>query len=148
MSSHIIILQKRLPLPKAKLKMAKTKKHPEKRFSEVLCTLNNVNRWIRWDKTKIKNDYKTLLKDYFIPEPDERYDALTIQYRILRNTDQKLDKDNVVFGLKWLSDTLEELGYVEDDRVVNFESFDTITDKTLSETMFEIKILTGKKEWH
>ncbi len=134
-------------MPKANLKMAKTKKHPEKRFSEVICTLNNVGRWIRWDKVKIKNTYKDHLREYFIPEPEEQYTALNIKYRIVRHNKSTLDKDNVIFGLKWLADLLEELGYVKDDKVVNFESFDTVVDASLPETMFQIQITTGPKEW-
>lgn len=141
------ILERRLPLPKAKLKMAKTKAHPEKRYSEVLCTLNNVGRWIKWNKDKIKNDYKDHLKEFFIPEPEREYESFTIQYRLLRDTKKTLDKDNVVFGLKWLADTMQDLGYVKDDKVVNFHSFDTEHDSSLSETMFDIRIVEGSQKW-
>ena len=141
------ILERRLPLPKTRQKMAKSKKHPETRFSEVLCTLNNVSSWIRWGKAKIKNDYKDHLKEYFIPEPEKLYESFTIHYRLLRPTKAKLDKDNVVFGLKWLADTMEELGYVKDDKVVNFKSFDTLHDSSLSETMFEVRIVEGSESW-
>ena len=142
-----MILERKLPLPKTKQKMKKTKKFPELRYTEVLCTLNNVGSWIRWGKTKIKNDYKEHLKEFFIPEPDEQYEVLTIQYRIIRNTNHKLDKDNIIFGLKWLSDLLEELNYIKDDKVVNFQSFDTVVDKSLSETMFEIRIINESQKW-
>jgi hypothetical protein len=142
MSVHTIILKRKLPLPKKKTKSKKTGK-----TTEVICTLNNVSSWIRFGKTKIKNTYKTLLKDYFIPEPEKQYDALNIQYRIIRDSKRNIDKDNVVFALKWIADTLEELGYVENDKVINFESFDTSINKDASETMIEINILSGKKEW-
>jgi hypothetical protein len=142
MSIHEIILERRLPLPKKKTKSKKTKK-----ITETLCTLNNVTQWIRYSKTKIKNDYKDLLKDFFIPEPEKQYNALNIQYRIIRDTKRNLDKDNVVFALKWISDTLEDLGYVKNDNVVNFESYDTLYDKQASETMLEIRIAIGEKKW-
>ena len=142
-----ILFERRLNLPKAKLKMAKTKKHPEKRYSEVLCTLNNVGRWIKFRVTDIKNEYKSGLKEYYIPEPDAVYDSLTIDYRIIRHTNRTVDKDNIIFALKWLADTLEELGYVKNDKVVNFKSFDTIVDTRNPETMFEVRVHTNKEEW-
>jgi hypothetical protein len=58
-----------------------------------------------------------------------------------------LDKDNIVFALKWIADTLETLGYVKDDKIINFHSFDTIVDTSLPETMFEIQITTDELKW-
>ena len=142
MSSHIILFERKVHLPKKKTRSKKTKK-----YSEVICTLNNVSSWIKFAKTQIKNDYKNMLKEYILPEPEKEYDSILIHYRILRHTKQKLDKDNVVFALKWIADAMEELGYIKDDKVVNFCSFDTVVDTSLPETMLEIRILSGKKDW-
>lgn len=137
-----MILQRRIDLPKKRQVSKKTKK-----VTQVLCTLNNVSSWIKFAKTKIKNDYKDMLKELVLPEPERQYEAIVIEYRIVRHNKSKLDKDNVVFGLKWLADTLQELGYVEDDKVVNFRSFDTIIDTSLEETMFEIRLIDKKEIW-
>ena len=42
---------------------------------------------------------------------------------------------------------MEEMGYVKDDKVINFQSFDTIVDDTLPETMFEIRVIKGSQSW-
>lgn len=141
------IFKRRLHLPKTRKKMAKTKAHPEPRYSEVLCTLNNVASWIRYSKTKIKNDYKDDLKEYFLPEPEKIYDSLTIEYRIVRDSEKTLDKDNIVFALKWLADSLQEIGYIKDDKVVNFKSYDTTVNKALPETMYEVRVMDGSDKW-
>ena len=119
----------------------------ERKGGDIICTLNNIPKWYRYDKTKIKNTYKTFLKDYILEEPSKCYDSLTIHYRILRHNKRKLDKDNTIFVLKWLSDSLEELGYIKDDNVVNFISYDTIYNTKRPETMLEVIITDEKKEW-
>lgn len=136
------LFTRKLNLPKIKKKSKKTGK-----YTYVLATLNNVGTWIRWSKTKIKNEYKAELKEYYLPEPEAMYDELTIDYRLIRHTNMRLDKDNIVFALKWIADTLEELGYIKDDKVVNFRSFDTIYDKSLPETMFQIRVSKGTTSW-
>ena len=137
-----ILFERRLNLPKFRTKSKVTGK-----YSEILATLNNISKWYRWSKTKIKDEYKSGLKEYYIPEPDNVHDSLTIDYRIIRHTNRTVDKDNIIFALKWLADTLEELGYVKNDKVVNFRSFDTIVDIRNPETMFEVRVHTNKEEW-
>jgi len=127
--------------------MAKTKKFPQVRYTQQLCTLNNYSKWGRFSKAEIKNTYKELLKDMIIPEPAEVYTTLTINYRLIRHNNTRLDKDNIVFALKWIADTLEELDYIKDDKIVNFHSFETIVDSTLPETMFEIQVTTDELKW-
>ena len=142
MSIHTIIFKRRVPLPKKNTKSKKTGK-----ITQTLCTLNNATSWLRYGKTKIKNTYKQLLKEYFIPEPQKQYSALVIKYRIVRHTKQNIDKDNVIFALKWIADSLEELEYVKNDNVINFESYDTFYDSKIKETMLDIIVTTGEKKW-
>ena len=137
-----IILERRIPLPKMTRLTKKTRKK-----TEILCTLNNITQWIKFQKSEIKNKYKLHISEYFIPEPDEQLEAFTVEYRIVRHTKRKIDKDNIVFGLKWLVDLMAEMGYVKDDMTVNFDSFDTIYDSTQSETMIDIRIISGGKKW-
>lgn len=127
--------------------MKKTKKFPQVRYTEILCTLNNAGSWIRWGKAEIKNNYKFSLKEMYIPEPTSVYEALTIDYRLLRHSKARLDKDNIVFALKWLADSLEEMGYVNDDKIINFRSFDTEYTPENPETMFEIRVHTNTSKW-
>jgi len=137
-----ILFSKKIHLPKFKKKSKKTNNS-----SYVLATLNNISQWYRYNKTKIKNDYKLYLKEWVVPEPNQQYEHLLIQYRIIRNSKRKLDKDNVIFALKWLADTLEEMEYIKNDQIVNFQSFNTIENTNLPETMLEIKIISTKQTW-
>lgn len=142
-----ILFERRINLPKFRAKMKPSIKHPEVRYSEYLVTLNNASQWMRFGKTKIKNDYKDTLKEMYIPEPDAMQDVLTIDYRLVRHNNTRLDKDNIVFALKWLADSLEEMGYVKDDKIIDFKSFETIVDTNNTETMFEIRVHTTKENW-
>ncbi len=121
-------------------------KHHRKKKSDVICTLNNISTWKR-SETKIKKEYKDLLRDLYIPEPDEMYESLIIDYRILRHNKRRLDKDNVIFSEKWLSDLLEDMGYVDDDKVNCIRAFPTIVDMSLPETMIEFRLNSGSIEW-
>lgn len=143
------ILTRRLELPKVRLPIKKTKKtkYKETRYSDVLCTLNNTHRFIKFRKTDIKNLYKSTLKEMYIPEPEQMYEQLTIDYRLIRHNDTTIDKDAVAWAIKWIADTLEELGYVANDKIINFCSFDTIVDKSLPETMFEMRLMNGSRQW-
>jgi hypothetical protein len=118
----------------------------KRKSGHILCTLNNIPKWYRYNKTKIKQEYKEFLS-YVIPEPETTYEALTIHYRIVRHNNRRIDKDNVIFALKWLSDYLESIGYIKDDNVVNFVSYDTIVNKNIPETMLEIYVTDQKQEW-
>lgn len=137
-----IIFSKKIHLPKFKKRSKTTKK-----TTEILATLNNLPYWYRYSKTQIKEEYKTLLKEFYIPEPTKQYTSLIIEYRIIRHIRTKIDKDNVVFALKWISDSLEDLGYIKNDTVVNFHSYDTVYDISLPETMLEIRISDNTNIW-
>jgi len=137
-----IVFQRKLHLPKFHKKSKVTKN-----TSEILITLNNISSWYRYSKTKIKEEYKDLLKEFYIPNPIQEYQTLTIEYRIIRHNKINIDKDNVIFALKWISDTLEELGYVRNDNVINFHSYDTVYDKDISETMLEVRIINIQNIW-
>lgn len=141
------IFTRRVHLPKVRLRMAKTKSHPEVRYSDVLCTLNNTGRFIKFRITEIKNTYKDQLKEFIIPEPEMVYEELTIHYRLIRHNKTQIDKDGVAWALKWIMDTLEEMGYVENDKIINFQTFATITDSSLPETMFEMRVCSEEERW-
>lgn len=143
------ILTRRLELPKVRLPIKKTKntKYKETRYSDVLCTLNNTSRFIKFRLPDIKNVYKTTLKEMYIPEPERMYDELTLDYRLIRHNKTTIDKDAVAWALKWIIDTLAELGYVKNDKIVNFRCFDTVIDESLPETMFEMRLMNGSQKW-
>ncbi len=82
-----------------------------------LVTLNNVTRWWKFAKTKIKDEFKAELSDWNLPlvEDDNPYTKAEIEYTILRSNGYKIDSDNLAFTYKWLQDLLVENGYLIDD---------------------------------
>ena len=136
------LFTRKIHFPKFKTKSKKTGK-----YSEILISLNNIPRWYRWKKSEIKNEYKSMLKEFYIPEPELKYKTLVLQYRILRHTKTRFDQDNAIFAIKFILDTLEDMQYIDDDRYVNIQSFPTLYDKSLSETMIEIRVLNGESKW-
>ncbi len=81
-----------------------------------LCSLNNLSRWYRFAKTKIKQDFKAELGEWYLPQwEDNPYTKAEIEYTILRKDGKKLDSDNLTIIYKWLQDLLVEQGYMVDD---------------------------------
>jgi len=81
-----------------------------------LVTLNNVTKWWKFLKTKIKDEFKAELSDWSLPTWEENpYTKAEIEYTILRNNGFKLDSDNLAFTYKWLQDLLVENSYLIDD---------------------------------
>ena len=141
------IFTRRLPFPKFKTKTKSSKSYPNGRWTEHLCTLNNTTKFIKFKKTEIKNTYKNRLIEYYLPDPEQIYDELTVEYRIVRHNNTSVDKDNVVWALKWIADAMAEIGYVKNDKIINFHSFDQVTDSSLPETMIEIRAISRSEKW-
>ena len=81
-----------------------------------LCSLNNLSRWYRFAKTKIKQEFKTELGEWFLPQwEDNPYSKAEIEYTILRKDGKKLDSDNLTIIYKWVQDFLVEQEYMIDD---------------------------------
>jgi len=81
-----------------------------------LCTLNNVSKWWKFAKTKLKAEFKTDLSDWSLPPwEDNPYTKAEIEYTIRRKDGKKIDSDNLAFPYKWLQDLLVENGYMVDD---------------------------------
>jgi len=81
-----------------------------------LATLNNITRWFKFAKTKMKDQFKSELTDWSLPPWEENpYTKATVEYTILRSNGFKLDSDNLAFSYKWLQDLLVENNYMVDD---------------------------------
>ena len=106
-----------------------------------LALINNLQNWYRFQKTEVKNNYKTLLKEFFLPEPTEVYKSLTVEYRILRHNKRKIDSDAIAFAVKWITDSLCEIGYVKDDDTVTHVLIPAEYRKGLVETQLELTVL-------
>jgi hypothetical protein len=81
-----------------------------------LVTLNNVTRWWKFAKTKIKDEFKAEISEWNLPGWDDNpFTKAEIEYTILRKDGYKLDSDNLAFTYKWLQDVLVENCYLVDD---------------------------------
>jgi len=81
-----------------------------------LATLNNITRWFKFAKTKMKDQFKSDLAAWSLPPWEENpFTKATVEYTILRNNGFKLDSDNLAFSYKWLQDLLVEMSYLVDD---------------------------------
>ncbi|MCF6330274.1 MAG: hypothetical protein L3I99_01845 [Sulfurimonas sp.] len=124
-----------VPLTKFKSRSKKTGK-----VTEQLCTLNNFSRWGRWAKKDIKNQYKKLLREFFIPETkSEPLDKITIEFSILRHNKRKVDIDGLIYNIKFILDLLQEMKWIsDDDQVTSILKPSTYT-KNIAETQFKIR---------
>lgn len=83
---------------------------------QELCSLNNMSKWYRFHKTKIKHEFKLTLGEWFLPLwEDNPYTKAEISYTILRKDGKKLDSDNLTIIYKWLQDYIVEQNYLVDD---------------------------------
>ena len=81
-----------------------------------LATLNNVTRWLKFAQTKMKQELKTTLTEWSLPQWEENpFTQAEIGYTILRKDGRKIDSDNLAFSYKWLQDLLVENQYMTDD---------------------------------
>ncbi|MEA1999663.1 MAG: hypothetical protein U9N61_10145 [Euryarchaeota archaeon] len=124
----------RIPLAKFKSTSKKTGK-----ISEQICTQNNSSRWKRWGEAEIKAEYKQILTEMFIPEPDDIFTSLTIEFTILRHQKRKLDADNPIVSVKWFNDTLVSTGWLTDDDQVTIILKPSEFHTSLVETMYRVR---------
>ncbi len=89
----------------------------ESRGKKQIISLNNTGKWARYGITKIKNQYKDLLGEFYLPEPPgDPYKSLDITYEILRHNKRRADSMNLVaYSDKWLLDKLTSMGWLTDD---------------------------------
>jgi len=81
-----------------------------------LITLNNVTKWWKFAKTKLKAEFKNELSEWSLPPwEDNPYTKAEIEYTIRRKDGKKIDSDNLAFPYKWLQDLMVENNYLVDD---------------------------------
>jgi len=131
---------------------------PAPKHQQQVVTLNNVGKWYRFQGSKIKNEYKEMLKEWHIPKPKATFDYLLIEFHISRHVKRTLDSDNIGFIVKWTIDAIKEInwewdytgskpkiiakhpGWMVDDDNVEYNVKPSILDKTLLETEFTVKV--------
>lgn len=68
---------------------------PRREYQRI-ALINNLHKWFRHQKTEVKNNYKELLNDFYIPAPMEKFNAGSIKFIIQRETKAKLDSDAII----------------------------------------------------
>ena len=113
----------------------------ESRGKKQIATLNTTSKWFRYGQKKIKDEYKTILRDFYIPEPPEiPYKSLNITYEILRHNKRKLDGDNLTWAYKWLVDVLTDMKWMVDDDQVYYSVVPSIYTEGLVETQLRVTV--------
>ena len=79
-----------------------------------LATINNYAT-IHWSqKSKNKNEYKTLLKDWFLEDNCIPEDAV-FEWRPIYKDARRRDSINCAPSIKYIEDAMVELGWMKDD---------------------------------
>lgn len=88
-----------------------------KRKSDEVASTNNLSKWWKQSKTRIKENFKTIIKEWYLPEWDGNiYRRAEVHYTILRTNYRGMDSDALgPSTYKWALDCLTEQGYITDD---------------------------------
>ena len=114
-----------------------------KKKESILCLTNNISLWWKHSKTRIKNEFKDILKQWYLPEwQDNPYERAEIHFTVLRANGKKLDADSMAPStFKWSMDTLVEQGYLVDDDKVKLVLHPTrLNQKNQNETMVLMQV--------
>ncbi len=113
------------------------------RLKNSLATNNNVPSWYRYYKKKIKDEFKTMLSEWYLPKAEQMHERAEVTFTILRNNNKKMDPD--AFGIsayKWAIDALVEQGYLRDDDKIRIILEPTkLGQKDMSETVINMKVV-------
>lgn len=114
---------------------------PLAKYKNQLISLNNVSKWQRYSAKKVKDEYKQMLKDFYLVENEnDAYKTLTVKFEIIRHNNRKFDADNGAYSYKWIIDTLVELGWLLDDDQVRYEVEPSIVNSSLKDTSVRVSI--------
>lgn len=121
-----------------------------KRRSDEAATTNNLSKWWKQSKTRIKGDFKNMIKEWYLPIWDRNiYRSAEIHFTILRTNQRRMDSDSLgPSTYKWAIDCLTEQGYIIDDDQCKVVLNPTLLGQSGNvETMIrmEIKLLERKE---
>jgi hypothetical protein len=85
-------------------------------FGEIV-SLNNVNKWYRYQVSNIKNRFQDELKEWCIPEATEKRESLFLVFEVLRQNKRKFDSDAIGFHIKWIIDAIKKDWLIDDDQI-------------------------------
>ena len=102
-----------------------------------------INSWgtQHWAvKSKIKNQFKDLVKSWFLDDSVKLPKNIHFEWQPIYKDNRKKDAINVAPTIKVVEDSLVELGCLEDDDLTSHHIKVRIVDKTLSNHKLEVKI--------
>ena len=105
-----------------------------------LVLANNMPVWYRYHKTRIKEEFKHSLVEWFIPESELLLESFKIEFSLLRHNKRRIDSDAPFFVLKWIIDAIVEQGYAIDDNKVKLVIIPSVVDKAAKETSIRVKV--------
>ena len=111
--------------------------------SDVVISLNNINKWFRYKVSSISNEYKDMLTEWHIPAPNKKLKKVYIVFELYRHNKRILDSDNLGFIIKWTIDAIKNSGWLIDDDQVLYTVIPSTLNIDLKET--EIKITMFEK---
>ncbi len=115
------------------------------KYKNQLPTINNAPIWYRYGKTRIKNDYKEKLTEWFLPKSELMLDSFIIEFSLFRPNGKKLDADALFYIYKWTIDSIVEQGYAKDDNKVKIIINPAILEKKNVETTIKVKVIYEKR---
>ena len=91
-------------------------KIPSGKYKGQLATMNRLPLFHRYGITKIKQEFKQLLEEWYIKKNTEiKYKKAEIHFTIQRNSNRKIDSDSMSYMVKYVIDTLVHQKFLEDD---------------------------------
>jgi hypothetical protein len=116
-------------------------------YKNQVISLNNIPKWYRFHQSKIKNEYKDMLKEWYIPTPKKEYTSLYIEFHLFRHNKRVLDSDNLGFIIKWTLDSIKETENIEkkikwltDDDQIQYMVVPAILNRDLKDTSITVKV--------
>jgi hypothetical protein len=89
---------------------------PAGKHKGSLCTMNQMPYYYRYQITKIKQEFKSLLQEWYIqPNNGNKYREADIHFTIQRNNMKKLDSDAQCLMTKYIIDSLVDQDWLLDD---------------------------------
>jgi len=104
-----------------------------------IASLNEIIKW-HWSAiNKVKFEYKSNLKDWYIPKNQKEPQAnMTIEFQLRRHNNRVLDSDNIGIIIKWTIDTIKEQNWLIDDNQVTYTVIPSVLDNTVLDTTIDI----------
>lgn len=130
------------------------------KWKEQVISLNNIDKWHRFHKSKLKNEFKNMLQEWHIPKPDAMYESLYIEFHLFRHNGRTLDSDNLGIIIKWTIDAIKEInwewdysgkkpkpikhpGWMKDDDKIEYNVKPAVLNRELLETEITVKVFTN-----